>query len=168
LFIRAGELHIGSEEYPMEKNARITLYGEKNMETIVYDNAIEAGNKLIANVNVLRMYGKKRSWKMSRLVEPALKGSDEFIVEPGLDMVAGDRLGLLPTSYDPEAIDDVFVTSYDSESGKVVINATLDFYHWGQEESTGDDYDGLDMRGEVVLLTRNVLIDAEDIESWGG
>jgi hypothetical protein len=89
---------------------------KKNMETIVYDNAIEAGNKLIANVNVLRMYGKKRSWKMSRLVEPALKGSDEFIVEPGLDMVAGDRLGLLPTSYDPEAIDDVFVTSYDSES----------------------------------------------------
>lgn len=29
LFIRAGELNIGSKEYPMEKNARITLYGEK-------------------------------------------------------------------------------------------------------------------------------------------
>lgn len=39
-------------------NARITLYGEKNMETIVYDNAIEAGNKLIANVNKIRMFGK--------------------------------------------------------------------------------------------------------------
>lgn len=87
LFIRAGELHIGSEEYPYEKNARITLYGEKQMETIVYDNAIEAGNKLIANVNVLRMYGKKRNWKMSRLVEPAGKGSTSFFVEPGLDMV---------------------------------------------------------------------------------
>ena len=24
------------------------------------------------------------------------------------------------------------------------------------------------MRGEVILLTRNVVIDAEDIESWGG
>jgi len=24
------------------------------------------------------------------------------------------------------------------------------------------------MRGEVMLLTRNVKIDAEDIESWGG
>jgi len=58
LFIRAGQLHIGSEEYPYEKNAKITLYGEKNMETIVYDNAIEAGNKLIANVNVMKMFGK--------------------------------------------------------------------------------------------------------------
>jgi hypothetical protein len=24
------------------------------------------------------------------------------------------------------------------------------------------------MRGEVILLTRNVVIDAEDIDSWGG
>ncbi len=29
LFIRAGELHIGSKEYPFEQKARITLYGEK-------------------------------------------------------------------------------------------------------------------------------------------
>ena len=109
LFIRAGELHIGTAEKPIETFARITLYGEKNAEAIVYDNAIEAGNKLIANVNIMRLYGKPRSWKMTRLVAPALKGSSEFIVEPGLDMRSGDRLGLLPTSYDPHTIDDVFV-----------------------------------------------------------
>jgi len=62
LFVRAGELNIGTPEYPMEKNARLTLYGERNAETIVYDNAIEAGNKLIANVNKIRMYGKPRGW----------------------------------------------------------------------------------------------------------
>lgn len=105
---------------------------------------------------------------MTRLLEPALKGANEFLVETGLDMVEGDRLGLLPTSYDPHTIDDVFVTSYDNETGKVVVNTTLNYYHWGQATSTGSDYDGLDMRGEVVLLTRNVKIDAEDIESWGG
>lgn len=62
LFIRAGELHIGSEDYPILSNisARITLYGEKGAETMVYDNAIEAGNKLIANVGILRMYGAPR------------------------------------------------------------------------------------------------------------
>jgi len=168
LFIRAGELHIGSKEYPMEKNARITLYGEKQMETIVYDNAIEAGNKLIANVNVMKIYGKKRSWKMTRLHQPALKGDKHFYVEPGLDMVAGDRLGLLPTSYTSDAVDDVFVTAYDTTSGKVDISTTLNYYHWGRAESTGPDHDGLDMRGEVLLLTRNVKIDAEDIQSWGG
>lgn len=60
LFIRTGELHIGSEEKPMQRNARITLYGEKSMQNIVYDNAVEAGNKLIANVNIMRIYGKPR------------------------------------------------------------------------------------------------------------
>jgi len=53
-------------------------------------------------------------------------------------------------------------------TGKVEITKPLNYYHWGQPESTGQLYDGLDMRGEVVLLTRNIKIDAEDIESWGG
>lgn len=119
LFIRAGELHIGTKEKPFEHKARITLYGEKNMETIVYDNAIEAGNKLIANVNVMRIYGKARGWKMSRLREPALKGSNTFTIDAGLDIVEGDRLALLPTSYEPKAIDDIFVKAYDTVSGKV-------------------------------------------------
>jgi hypothetical protein len=32
IFIRAGELHIGSETYPYPNTARITLYGEKEFE----------------------------------------------------------------------------------------------------------------------------------------
>lgn len=101
------------------------------MEAIVYDNAIEAGNKLIANVNILRIFGKPRSWKMTRLRAEALKGATELLVEPGLDMVAGDRLALLPTSYDSRASDDVFVTSYDNVTGKVNLDRVLSFYHWG-------------------------------------
>lgn len=51
----------------MLMEAKITLYGEKNAETIVYDNAIEAGNKLIANTGKIFAYGKPRNNKMSRL-----------------------------------------------------------------------------------------------------
>jgi len=58
IFIRAGELHIGSKEKPYLKNCVIKLYGEKDQKHIVYDNAIEAGNKLMANINILRMFGK--------------------------------------------------------------------------------------------------------------
>ena len=160
LFIRAGEVHIGSEDYPMQKNARITLFGEKDAVSIVYDNAVEAGNKIIANINKLRVYGMPRGWKMTRLTAPALRNSSEFFIEPYLDVRVGDRLGLLPTSYDPHTIDDVFVTSYDNATGKVTINTTLQWYHWGQSTSTADIYRGLDIRGEVLLLTRNVKIDA--------
>jgi len=110
---------------------------------------------------------------MSRLREEVLKGAKEFKIDANLEIFPGDRLGLLPTSYDPHAIDDVFVQEYDNTTGIVKINETLHpkglkYYHWGLSESTGPQYYGVDMRGEVLLLTRNVKIDAEDIESWGG
>jgi len=50
------------------------MHGEKNAAAIVYDEAIEAGNKVIANVNIMRMYGKKRKQTIMRLHAPAEKG----------------------------------------------------------------------------------------------
>jgi hypothetical protein len=123
IFVRAGELHIGSKEKPYQHKATITLYGEKRSATIVYDSAIEAGNKVIANNNVIRMFGKKASWKMTRLSKPALKDRDYFYVEKinGLTIQKGDRLGLYPTSFDPLAVDDVIVKEYNPADGKVTI-----------------------------------------------
>ena len=67
IFVRAGQLHIGSKEYPFLNKARITLYGTKEFEHTVYDNAIEAGNKLIANLGLVSMWGKPRNFKITRL-----------------------------------------------------------------------------------------------------
>jgi hypothetical protein len=60
IFVRAGELHIGNETNRYQHNALITLHGMKDAETMIFDNGIEAGNKLIANVNLISMYGKQR------------------------------------------------------------------------------------------------------------
>ena len=150
------------------KNCKIELFGEKDSKAIVYDNAIEAGNKLLANVNILRMFGKKRKQNWTRLLAPAEKGASQITVEKDLDLVAGDRIGLLPTSYNFTASDDCVVIEYDPATGIVKIDrsrdikvdndATLQFYHWGAEKSTGDEYNGVDMRGEVVILSRNIKI----------
>jgi len=48
-----------------------------------------------------------------------------------MDIVAGDRLALLPTSFDNMASDDVFVTSYDNVTGNATLDRELDYYHWG-------------------------------------
>jgi hypothetical protein len=168
IFVRAGELLIGTKEKPHNGTCEIILYGEKNARAIVYDNAIEAGNKLIANLNVMRIYGKRRSHLMTRLHKEALKGDNEILIGKGMDLVPGDRLALLPTSFENTASDDVFVETYDIVTGKTVLNRELDFYHYGAEQSTADEYNGADIRGEVVLLTRNVVIKGQDIESWGG
>ena len=46
--------------------------------------------------------------------------------------------------------------SYNKLSGLVTINSTLIHYHWGANMSTGSKYNGVDIRGEVLLLTRNI------------
>lgn len=68
------------------------------------------------------------------------------------------------------ASDNVIVKSYDAATGEVKLDAkhTLNFYHWGAQKSSGDKYSGVDMRGEVIFLTRNIKIVGEDVDSWGG
>jgi hypothetical protein len=158
IFVRAGELMLGTVDEPLTQNVNITLYGSRNAETMVYDGAVEAGNKLIAVVGKLSAYGAPRADMMSRLTSPASKGDTSFFVEPGLDWVTGDRLGLLPTSYTWDAWDEVLVDSYDTDTGEVQADRELTFYHWGKSESTASQYNGVDIRGEVILLTRNVKI----------
>lgn len=60
LFVRTGELIVGTEEEPFPMEAEIILYGEADAASFVYDGAIEAGNKLISNLNLVSMYGTPR------------------------------------------------------------------------------------------------------------
>jgi hypothetical protein len=123
IFVRAGELIIGSKAVPYVHNAQITLHGERQADGMVYDNAIEAGNKLIANVGLISMYGAARKQKMTRLLKAARKGDRSIMVEKDLDFVAGDRIGLAPTSYGWQASDEGVVASYDPTTGKLDLKA---------------------------------------------
>jgi hypothetical protein len=67
-------------------------------------------------------------------------------------------LGLFPTAYNHEASDKVFVQSYNNGTGLLTINSTLKHYHWGANASTSSKYNGVDIRGEVILLTINIKI----------
>lgn len=120
-------------------------------------NANEAGNKLIANNGEIRMYGKSRS-RMSRLLAEAQKGDQSVTVETGLDWVAGDQLGFAPTGLKHLEAETATIESYNSATGALRLTTPLQYYHFGRAVSTAANYQGLDMRGEVVLLTRNIVI----------
>lgn len=60
------------------------------------------------------------------------------------------------------------IESYSTSTGIVTLTEALNFYHFGKAESTARDYEGVDMRGEVVLLSRNVRIIGNDTDWWGG
>lgn len=65
-------------------------------------------------------------------------------------------------------VDYMTVESYDVISGAMTFYEPLKYYHWGHRESTGLDYSGVDMRCEVILLSRNVRVVGDDSHSWGG
>ena len=81
-------------------------------------------------------------------------------MDMGLDWVNGDKLGLPATNVEVYDSETVIVESYDPGSGLVELTAPLQGYHFGASDSTADDYSGIDMRGEVLLLSSNVNVTA--------
>jgi len=127
----------------------------------------EAGNKIIANLGTVKLYGKKRAQKMTRLHAEAKKGATTVTLGTELDIVKGDKLAFAPTAFAQTAGDVKTVSSYDSETGKTVLTSGLSFYHYGAEKSSADSYNGVDIRGEVVILSRNIKIEGTSEDNWG-
>lgn len=167
MYVRSGELLIGSEDEPYNGNATIILYGEPEDEAIAYHIGVETGNKVLAVVGMVKMYGQSRD-SMSRLRESCFTSDISAKVYAGLDWQAGDRVALLPTASQYKHTDYKTIESYDIKTGEVTFTEKLRYYHWGQSSSTASSYNGIDMRGEVVLLSRNVRIVGNDTDSWGG
>ncbi len=59
------------------------------------------------------------------------------------------------------------IQSYDSSTGTLTLQNPLTYYHWGAAVSTAAQYSGVDMRGEVIMLTRNIRIVGENVDDWG-
>ena len=167
IYVRAGELHIGNETHPHQHNAQITLLGDKEADTIVFDNGIEAGNKILINTNLVKMFGQSRTKNLLRLHQEANMGDTEIYVETGLDLVDGDMIALVATALKFDASENQVVKAYDSETGKITLHGSVVYNHYGTAESTADKYNGVDIRGEVLLLSRNIRIVGEDVWSWG-
>ena len=65
IFVRAGELFIGSEEEPFQDEAKITLHGNQDDETLVLSGTVSAGNKILATfvlVNKTCLAVRWKSW----------------------------------------------------------------------------------------------------------
>jgi len=125
ILIRGGELYIGERGKPFTGNAKISLFGKRNEETISIDNTIEAGSKIIANVGRLNLFGKSRKFKVTRLVAPANIGDTKITVGKNLDLVKGDRIGLAPTGLEYDKHDTRNVESYDKGTGVITLDKAL-------------------------------------------
>lgn len=104
---------------------------------------------------------------MTRLIVPVKTGdTDIFVEDPQTGWSVGDLIFLAPTAM--QYTHGEYRTITAITQSKITLDEPLSFYHYGEGSSTADEFNGVDMRGEVALLSRNIVIQGEDKDGWGG
>src|SRR5215472_4363413 len=147
-----GELEIGTEARPHTRNATITLTNNVPGEDI--ESMGDRGIMLMGGT--LSLHGtEKNSW--TKLAKTAAAGSNTIeVLNPG-DWKKGEQIVVASTDFDPHQAERGTISSV---SGKVItLDQKLQYMHYGEVTF------GVDERGEVGMLTRNIRIQAsEDAE----
>lgn len=91
---------------------------------MVYDNAVEAGNKVLVNTNLISMYGAPRIAR-TRLLKTANINETTILVESGLGWKAGDQIGIVPTAMRWYEADHRIITDYNNVTGVVTLDRKL-------------------------------------------
>lgn len=166
IWVRAGELIVGSAETPFAQDFEIELLGETESETLQLDGFTKAGNKVLVSNNKIEMYGKPRV-NMERLIETAEAGKAEIkINSTHSDWLVGDRIYISTSTIQHNHSE--YRNIKKIEKGVITLDKPLTYYHYGAAKSTADIYNGVDIRTEVLLLSRNVRIKGEEKDGWAG
>jgi cell migration-inducing and hyaluronan-binding protein len=142
-----GELQIGSEAAPHTRKATITLTNDVPGEDIMTMG--DRGIMLMGGT--LNLHGnRKDSW--TKLARTAAAGSTSIEVVNTGDWKKGDEIVIASTDFDPHQAERRTIASV---SGKIItLDQKLEYMHFGQVTF------GVDERGEVGMLSRNIRIQA--------
>ena len=158
IYLRGGQLHIGSEGVPYTHNATITLtdnYPGENINTMGDRGIVLMGG-------TLSMHGdREHSW--TKLARTAEAGTTEIEVLDASGWRTGDEIALASTDFNPRQAEKRTISAINGNV--ITLDRGLEYMHFGAITF------GVDQRGEVGLLTRNIRVQAsEDSEDtyFGG
>ena len=152
-----GELEIGTEDRPHAANATITL-----TDNVKDEQLMGMGDRgIMLAGGTLNLHGNRtNTW--TKLAETAEAGSTTINVLDASQWQAGDEIVLASTDYNPRQAERRTLAAI---SGNIItLNEPLEYMHFGQITF------GVDERGEVGLLTRNIKIQSSEdsLESYFG
>jgi cell migration-inducing and hyaluronan-binding protein len=149
IYLRRGELQIGSEAKPYKHNATITLTDKVPDEDI---NTM--GDRGIMTMGgTLELHGdRQNTW--TKLARTARAGSAQIEVLNADGWRRGDEIVLASTDFNPRQAEKRTIAAI--KGNKITLDRALEHMHFGEITF------GVDERGEVGLLTRNIRIQASD------
>jgi len=150
-----GRLEVGTPEHPFRNRAIITLTGNNPSE-----DQMGMGTKVLGVMGgILDLHGEPRKgW--TQLAQTATRGASQITVLDARDWRVGDRIVLASTDYNPEQAEVRTITAIVGNT--ITLNQPLAYPHFGEITF------GVDQRGEVGLLSRNILIRGDDSSSSSG
>jgi hypothetical protein len=158
IYVPGGELQIGSEAKPYTHNAVITLTDNVPNEDI--NTMGDRGIMLLHGT--LNLHGDRtNAW--TKLAKTAKAGSAAIEVLNAAGWRKGDVIVLASTDYNPRQAEERTISAI--HGNMLTLDKPLTYMHFGEVTF------GVDERGEVGLLTRNIKIQAsEDAEKsyFGG
>jgi cell migration-inducing and hyaluronan-binding protein len=149
IYLAGGELDIGSEAKPHTHKATITL-----TDNVPGENINTMGDRGIMMLGgALSLHGDRtNAW--TKLADTAKAGSDKIEVLNASGWRKGDVIVLASTDFDSTQAEKRTIAAIDGNAVK--LDQPLKYMHFGKIT------DGVDERGEVGMLTRNILIQASD------
>ena len=149
IYLRGGELAIGSEDRPHTRQATITLTDSVPGEDI--NTMGDRGIMLMGGT--LSLHGdREHTW--TKLARTAEAGSSRIEVLDASGWRRGDEIVLASTDFNPRQAERRTIAAIDGNA--ITLDRALEYMHFGQITF------GVDERGEVGLLTRNIRIQASD------
>jgi cell migration-inducing and hyaluronan-binding protein len=149
IYLHKGELDIGSEANPHTRNATITLTDNVPDENI--DGMGDRGIMLMGGT--LSLHGdRKNTW--TKLAKTAEAGGDKIEVLNASGWRKGDVIVLASTDFDSTQAEKRTIAAI--HGNEITLDQKLKYMHFGKITF------GVDERGEVGLLTRNIRIQASD------
>ena len=157
IYLPGGELQIGSEDNLYTHKATITL-----TDNVPGENINTMGDRGIMLINGrLNLHGdREHSW--TKLAGTAEKDSTSIEVLDASGWQVGDEIVLASTDFNPRQAERRTITAV--EGNMITIDVPLEYMHFGEITF------GVDERGEVAMLTRNIKIEASEdaAESYFG
>src|SRR5580698_758202 len=142
-----GELEIGTEAKPHTRKATITLTDNVPGEEL--DGMGDRGIMIAGGT--LNLHGDRtNSW--TKLARTAEEGSTLIQVLDARGWRVGDQIVLASTDFDPHQAERRTISGIKGNT--ITLDRKLDYMHFGRITF------GVDERGEVGMLTRNILIQA--------
>src|SRR5579872_7467364 len=158
-----GELEIGTEAKPHTHQVTITLtdnFKDEDFGGLGGNDRSDRGIMLMGGI--LNLHGPEKStW--TKLAKTAEAGSTSIEVLNAADWRAGEEIVLASTDFDPRQAERRTIAAIRGNT--ITLDKKLDYMHFGK--ITFD----VDERGEVGMLSRNILIQASadaDQNLFGG